>query len=156
PADDFFSVFPPELSAEELRPYVERVRAMLRPVPLPAPRPEKNRAFEHAVAAAGFDPPRYPDLAIRFGRDPHVPEPGVNAAGGLQPPCTHCGCCIRGCPERAKTTLDLTYLPVAIRHGAELRPLCEVVAIGATDAGYLVRYRDHRSRTAHQVDAPRV
>ncbi len=157
PDDDFFAAaFPPELSAGELRPYVDRVRALLRPMPLPAPMPAKNRAFEAAVRAAGLGAPHYPELAVRFGRDPRVREPGVNAAGVVQSTCTHCGCCVLGCPERAKTTLDLTYVPVAMRHGAELRPLCEVVAIGAEGADYRVRYRDHRSGAMQQVDAPRL
>jgi cholesterol oxidase len=157
PDDEFFDgAFPPELTASELRPYFERVRAMLRPVPLPAPRPQKNLAFEQAVRVAGLGTALYPDLAIRFGRDPRVAEPGVNAAGVLQSTCTHCGMCVLGCPERAKTTLDLTYVPVALRHGAELRPLCEVVAIGHADGGYRLRYRDHRTGSLHHVGAPRV
>jgi cholesterol oxidase len=52
--------------------------------------------------------------------------------------------------------MDLTYLPIALRHGAELRPLCEVVAIGRDGAGYQVRYRDHRAGTVQQVTAPRL
>src|SRR5262249_51720831 len=157
PADEYFGEgFPPELSASELRPYFDRVRAMLRPVPLPRPHPEKNVAFERAATSLGLGAPRYPDLAIRFGTSPAIREPGLNAAGVLQSTCTHCGCCILGCPERAKTTLDLTYVPVALRHGAELRPLCEVVAIGRGDRGYRLRYRDHRTGSLHQVDAPRV
>jgi len=157
PDDAFFArAFPPELSAAELRPYLDRVRSMLRPVPLPRPHPEKNIAFAAATTAAGMGAPRYPDLAIRFGTSPALREPGLNAAGVMQSTCTHCGCCILGCPERAKTTLDLTYVPVALRHGAELRPLCEVVAIGRSDRGYRLRYRDHRTGNLHQVDAPRV
>src|SRR5262245_5235274 len=157
PADEYFGEgFPPELSASELRPYFDPVRALLRPVPLPRPHPEKNVAFERAATSLGLGAPRYPDLAIRFGTSPAIREPGLNAAGVLQSTCTHCGCCVLGCPERAKTTLDLTYVPVALRHGAELRPLCEVVAIGRSDGGYQVRYRDHRSRALHQVDAPRL
>ena len=54
PDDDFFAAFPPEVSAGEIRPYVDRVRAVLRPVPLPAPLPEKNRAFERAAIEAGL------------------------------------------------------------------------------------------------------
>jgi cholesterol oxidase len=157
PDDEFFAAaFPPELSGGELRPYVERVRALLRPVPLPEPRPEKNRVFERAVSEAGLGGPRYPELAIRFGDDPQARQPAPNAAGVLQSTCTHCGCCVLGCPERAKTTLDLTYVPVALRHGAELRPLCEVVAIGRHDGGYRVRYRDHRAGELRQEDAARV
>ena len=156
PDDDFFAAFPPELSAGEIRPYVDRVRALLRPVPLPAPFPDKNRAFERAVDEAGLGTPRYPELAIRFGTSPRVREPALNAAGILQSTCTHCGSCVLGCPERAKTTMDLTYLPVALRHGAELRPLCEVVAIGHDGGAYELRYRDHRSGTTHQVAAPRI
>jgi cholesterol oxidase len=157
PDDDFFAAaFPPELSGGELRPYVERVRTLLRPVPLPEPLPEKNRVFDRSVREAGLGPPRYPELAIRFADDSQPAGPAPNAAGVLQSTCTHCGCCIVGCPERAKTTLDLTYIPVALRHGAELRPLCEVVAIGQHDGGYRVRYRDHRGGQLRQEDAPRV
>src|SRR5262245_32270036 len=157
PDDAFFArAFPPELSAAELRPYFDRVRSVLRPVPLPRPHPAKNIAFEAATTAAGMGAPRYPDLAIRFGASPALREPGLNAAGVMQSTCTHCGCCILGCPERAKTTMDLTYVPVALRHGAELRPLCEVVAIGHDGGAYELRYRDHRSGTMHQVSAPRV
>jgi cholesterol oxidase len=157
PDDQFFTTaFPPELSGPELRPYVDRVRGLLRPVPLPAPLPEKNAVFAGATTAAGFGAPRYPDLAIRFGRDPRVRTAAANVAGVLQSTCTHCGSCILGCPERAKTTLDLTYVPVALRHGADLWPLCEVVAIGPADGGYRVRYVDHRRGTLHHVDAPRL
>ena len=156
PDDDFFAAFPPELSAGEVRPYVDRVRALLRPVPLPAPLPDKNLAFERAVIAAGLGTPRYPELAIRFGRSPAERKMAPNAAGVMQSTCTHCGSCVLGCPERAKTTMDLTYVPVALRHGAELRPLCEVVAIGHDRACYQLRYRDHRSGALHQVAAPRV
>ena len=156
PDDDFFAAFPPELSAEEVRPYVDRVRAVLRPVPLPAPLPDKNLAFERAAVEADLGVPRYPELAIRFGTSPAVREPGLNTAGVLQSTCTHCGSCVLGCPERAKTTMDLTYVPVALRHGAELLPLCEVVAIGREGDRYQVRYRDHRTGAMHQVGAPRV
>jgi cholesterol oxidase len=44
----------------------------------------------------------------------------INAAGLAQPACTGCGDCVGGCNVGAKNTVALTYLPDAVRHGAEL------------------------------------
>lgn len=157
PDDTFWDAFPAEITAAEMRGLVDRVRAMLRPVPLPASQlPEKNRAFAAATAAAGLGAPRYPELGVVFGRDPHVPETVVNAAGVEQSTCTHCGCCVIGCETRAKTTLDLTYVEVALRHGAVLRPLCEVRALDRADGAWRVRYHDHRTGQDLNVSAPRL
>src|SRR5262249_26323319 len=148
PSDDFFRAFPDEITADEMRPWFDRVRRVMRPSPIPIV-PEKNRAFAHATEAAGFGAPVYPDLAIAWSA-------GTNAAGVAQSGCTHCGCCVMGCTERAKTTLDLTYVPIALRNGAELRPLCEVLALGRDAGRWTVRYRDHRSGSDHQIAAPRL
>lgn len=148
PDASFFDAFPDEITGDEMAPWFDRVRAVLRPSPLPT-RPDKNRAFEQAAVAAGMGAPVYPELAIAWDR-------GRNAAGVEQSGCTHCGCCVMGCTERAKTTLDLTYVPIALRHDAELRPLCEVVGIGREAGRYVVRYRDHRSGREQQVEAPRL
>jgi cholesterol oxidase len=45
---------------------------------------------------------------------------GVNAAGVDQPACTRCGDCCGGCNVGAKTSVALTYLADAARHGAAL------------------------------------
>src|SRR5690606_4443983 len=37
-----------------------------------------------------------------------------------QPACTRCGDCCAGCNVGAKNTVALTYLPEAVRHGADL------------------------------------
>lgn len=145
PEPQFFAgCFPAEITSQEMRPYFDRVRAMLRPKPLPD-RPQKSRAFEEAVLAAGLPAPRYPDLAVVFGQDPRHPEKVTNAAGVTQFTSTYQGDALVGCTDGSKSTLDLTYIPIALRHGAELRPLCEVLEIGADERGYTVRYRDHRS-----------
>ena len=47
-------------------------------------------------------------------------------------------------------------MPLALRHGAELRPLCEALAIGANGRGYAVRYRDHRTGELAFESAPRL
>src|SRR5690606_28125578 len=40
-------------------------------------------------------------------------------AGLAQAACTRCGDCCAGCNVGAKNTVALTYLPDAVRHGAE-------------------------------------
>ena len=72
----------------------------------------KFRALASAGAALGATPVT-PPVAVSF-------EPGINAAGIAQPGCTLCGDCCGGCNVGAKNTVALTYLPDAVRHGAEI------------------------------------
>jgi cholesterol oxidase len=155
PGRRFFDAFPPELSADELSPYYDRVREVLRPAPSPV-RPSKERVFARAVAAAGLGTIERPDLAIAWGPDRHVSAPHVNAAGVEQGTCVNVGECVLGCRFGAKTSMDLTYVPMALANGAELRPLCEVTAIGRHGDGYRVRYRDHRTGRHHDEVADRL
>lgn len=153
PGPEFFDAFPAEITASEMASHYQRVRAMLRPAPLPQ-RPDKNRAFERAVDQAVGAHPTYPDLAIAWGEDPSRPQRVVNAAGVTQSTCIHCGECVLGCPNMAKTSLDLTYVATALQSGAQLRALSEVVAIGEVPrprgGGYEVRYIDHRDGRKQQ------
>lgn len=48
--------------------------------------------------------------------------------------------------------MDLTYIPLALRLGAQLRPLSEVVFIGRARSGYWVRWVDHRTRQKLQQE----
>lgn len=158
PGPEFFAAFPAEIDAGELAPHYQRVRAMLRPTPLPQ-RPDKNRAFERAVDQAAHAQPTYPDLAVAWGEDPSRPQRVVNAAGFTQSTCVHCGECMLGCPNTAKTTLDLTYVTAALQAGAELRALAEVVAVGESRCGgYELRYVDHRDprKPQHTVRADKL
>jgi cholesterol oxidase len=151
PAAEFFDVYPDEITGAALHPYFQRVREVLRPAPVPDP-PEKNRVFEDAVIAAGLSAVEYPDLAVAWGEDPGRPEEVINAAGVRQTTSTYQGDVFVGCEDGSKISLDLTYIPIALQNGAELRPLCEVVAIGGGGNGYRIRYRDHRSgRTATEA-----
>lgn len=72
----------------------------------------KTKPLASAGAALGH-PFVAPPVAVNF-------EGGVNAAGIEQPGCTLCGDCCGGCNVGAKTTVALTYLPDAVRHGAEI------------------------------------
>ncbi|HET7311828.1 MAG TPA: GMC family oxidoreductase [Mycobacteriales bacterium] len=54
--------------------------------------------------------------------------------------CTNCGWMLNGCRFDAKRSMLLNYLPAALAHNAEIRPLCEVQTISpASTSGY--RYR---------------
>ena len=72
----------------------------------------KFKALEAASAGLGRLPVN-PPVAVSF-------EPNVNPAGIAQPGCTLCGDCCGGCNVGAKNTVALTYLPEAVRHGAEV------------------------------------
>jgi cholesterol oxidase len=54
-----------------------------------------------------------PRLAVSF-------EDTINPAGVHQAACTRCGDCCGGCNVGAKNSVAMTYLPDAVRHGAEL------------------------------------
>jgi choline dehydrogenase-like flavoprotein len=74
--------------------------------------------------------------------------------GGLRQACVNCGSCHQGCRNAAKTSMDTTYLPLAVAHGAEIRPGCRVHAIERDAAGrvtgvvYRHRGADRRQRCA--------
>ncbi|MFI9816567.1 FAD-dependent oxidoreductase [Saccharothrix variisporea] len=62
--------------------------------------------------------------------------------------CTNCNWMMAGCKFDAKRSLLLNYLPAAIAHGAEIRPMHEVQKLTRTDdGGYRVSYN-----VIHDVD----
>ncbi len=63
-------------------------------------------------------------------------EEGTNAAGITQPACTLCGDCCSGCNVGAKNTVALTYLPDAVRHGAELFTHAKVRKVNKNSNGH--------------------
>ena len=157
PEPTFFDAYPAEISGDELHPYFERVRAMLRPAPVPG-LPAKDQVFARALRAAGLPAPQRPELAIAWGDPDHPdrPQTVINPAGVKQSTSTYRSDVFVGCEDGSKTTLDLTYVPLALRHGAEIRPLCEVLAVGQSERGYWVQYRDHRSDQELREEAPRL
>ena len=90
-----------------------RAAQMLRPAPYPEDRPlSKLSALENSARKLGFRSTR-PGLTISF-------EPYENGAGVVQGACTGCGDCVTGCNFGAKNTVNHTYLPDALAHGAEI------------------------------------
>jgi choline dehydrogenase-like flavoprotein len=129
--------WPAVYSRRELDPYYDVVAAALRVRPIPsafaptarasAPLP-KVEAMSGAARSLGREPWLFlPPLAIDFDA------------------CVMCGECIAGCQFHAKNTLDLNYLAVAERLGADVRTLAEVLDIrhDDDDDGYTVTYHDH-------------
>jgi cholesterol oxidase len=79
------------------------------------PRASAHTKFK-ALANAGSGLGRAtiaPPITVAF-------EAVVNRAGVAQPACTRCGDCCGGCNVGAKTSVAVTYLADAARHGAEL------------------------------------
>lgn len=92
----------------------DRARAMLAPNPYPtdAPALPKLAALSRCADAIHRPFNRAP-INVAFADR-------VNAAGVQQAKCTLCGDCVTGCNYTAKTTVDMTFLPDAKNHGAEL------------------------------------
>ena len=49
--------------------------------------------------------------------------------------CTNRGFCQAGCTNGAKASMDVTYIPLAVHHGAEIRPECFVTQFVRNAAG---------------------
>jgi cholesterol oxidase len=104
-----------------------------KPYPKDLPRLRKLDALERSAAATGgrfYRPP----IGISF-------EEGVNDAGVRMRACTLCGDCATGCNVGAKHTLQMTYLPDAQRHGAELFTQVAVHHLERGEDGWRVYYR---------------
>ena len=90
-----------------------RAKRMLRPVPYPNKvELPKLKAMETAAEAMGHTCTR-PPINVTFSEE-------LNPAGVVQPACTLCGDCCSGCNVGSKSTTQVTYLPDAVNHGAEI------------------------------------
>lgn len=76
---------------------------------------------------------------------------------GLRQACVGAGTCHQGCRNAAKASMDTSYLPVAVAHGAEIRPESTVHTIETDASGKVIAvvYRragvDYRQRCATLV-----
>lgn len=96
-------------------------------------------------------PPKQPVMPpLPLGRSGEVLARGLNTLGWHWWPsdsaiatteyegragCINLGACVRGCAQGAKASTDITYWPLAIRAGVELRTRCRVREIVTNDAG---------------------
>jgi cholesterol oxidase len=151
-SDTFDAGWPPEITYNGLKPHYDTVGQMLGVQRVPANQlPERTRLLREGADKAGFgDRFRQLDLAVTFDaawpagaadrHDAKHSRTHLNQHGVEQGTCVHLGNCDIGCDVNARNTLDLNYLAVAERNGAEVRPL-HIVRRIATDAeGYEVSF----------------
>lgn len=171
PTPELFEAgWPPEISYDTLKPWLDVVGAMLAVEPLPTAQATRTTdklrdAAERLGDGARFKPV---PLAVAFSDDwrSDLAEPfsayhaqsWVNRHGVGQGTCVHCGDCVIGCKVQAKATLDLTYLAAAERNGAQILPLHTATHIRPIDNGYRVTFDkiEGRSRKRGQVSGTRL
>jgi len=145
---------------DELRPFYERVEGFIgvsgprsypwdahRRYPLePVPRNGPARIMAQACEGLGIRATDAPAAVV--SRD------FAQEGGGTRNACINCGFCHQGCRNGAKTSMDVTYLPFAVAHGAEIRPMCRVHGTSHDGMGRItaVTYThdgtEHRQRCA--------
>ncbi|VAW88301.1 Glucose-methanol-choline (GMC) oxidoreductase:NAD binding site [hydrothermal vent metagenome] len=96
---------------------------------------KKTEAMRQCGKAMGVET-RLTPLAVNF----EVHENGVNHVGVAQEPCNLCGDCITGCNFTAKNTTQMTYLPDAKNHGAEIFTQTKVSHLSRKDDHWVVHY----------------
>ena len=144
--------WPQEITYDELKPYYDKVAQMMNLQTLP----DGQLTKRFMLAREGAEKLGYADrfsktpLAVSFSpewhyglKDPFTAQHSrtfTNAQGQQQGTCIHLGNCDIGCDVRAKNTLDLNYIPLAERHGTEVRPLHVVRVIEPQGAEYRVVY----------------
>jgi cholesterol oxidase len=143
------------VTRENLEAHYDHVEQIISPQPYPIllkPYSESGRA-QALRAAANAHRLRWstPKLAVTFssGRAtaPGIPihEKKSNLHGVPRQTCRLCSECCFGCNFGSKNSLDLNYLSLAQRSGAELHTLCEARLVHPMVGGdgYVVRYVQH-------------
>jgi cholesterol oxidase len=144
--------WPQNIKRQALDPFYDRAKEILeaRPLTPPAglPIPARTQALLDAARAAGREPELL-DICVYTGPDRSNPYSGIP-----QQACMYCGNCMLGCHVHAKNTLDLNYLALAEKNGAEIYALHEVNGIEPVDGGYKVGFkRFDASSTAFEAAA---
>jgi cholesterol oxidase len=140
-SDAIFSqpAWPPEIRRATIDPYYDLAEGMLESAPLKPPSgrglPKRTEAFLAAAGAVGRRAELLP-IGVYTGADRPNPYSGIP-----QSACDYSGDCMLGCDLHAKNTLDLNYIAVAERNGAEVFPLHTADKIEPLgDQGYRVHF----------------
>jgi len=149
------------LGFDELESYYEEAEEALKvagPVNYPWSRRRKRYPYrEHEVNASGLVLARGCEkLGIKWAS---VPLATLSAPRGMAHPCVYRGFCAYGCSTNAKQSVLVTFIPRALRAGAEIRDLAMVgrIELGrdgrATGLLYHRQGRWRRQKARHVVVA---
>ncbi|RIV40266.1 GMC family oxidoreductase N-terminal domain-containing protein [Micromonospora radicis] len=117
-------MWPASISRDSLDPWYDRVAEAL---------PITRQSWDKVPYAGGL----FASACAHAGRTANPAPSAIDVDM-----CTNCNWMMAGCRFDAKRSLLLNYLPAALAHGAEIRPLHEVQRITRTaDGGYQVHYR---------------
>jgi cholesterol oxidase len=146
----FAEGWPQEITYHELLPYYNKVEEMLGVQPIPNSQHTRRYQFlQEAAQKAGYGD-RFFSVPLALSFDPewnyNLPDPispkhskkFINPQGQEQGTCVHLGNCDVGCDVKAKNTLDFNYIPLAEKHGAQVRPLHMVRYLQPDETGYRV------------------
>lgn len=89
----------------------------------------------------------------RLGWHWWLPDLALNSEPyGGRGACNNCGPCDLGCPQKARVSTDVTYWPLALQLGAELRTECRVAEVTVDENGLATgaTYFDPEGRLLHQ------
>lgn len=131
------------LNFEDIEPYYDEVEQFLG-VSGPSPYPW-GPARKQAYALAPLPINGAGQLMERGCKQVGIKtSPAANAAlsagyyqegVGYRPACANRGFCQAGCNIGAKASMDVTYIPLAMQYGAEIRPECFVTQLVKNSAG---------------------
>jgi cholesterol oxidase len=110
---------------------------------------EMDRYLEQTAQTMGAGDSFGPiPLGIYFGQpDITCPDPFFEGRGPERSGCNGCGACLTGCPYGSKNSLDLNYLYLAEKAGAEVLPEHQVTVIRPLPGGgYAVEARNPLQR----------
>ncbi|MGI8747906.1 MAG: GMC family oxidoreductase, partial [Deinococcus sp.] len=109
------------------------------------------------------------ELGLRTAPGPNaaLSRPRPQEGYGMRPACTNRGFCQAGCSVGAKASMDVTFLPLALMRGAEVRPNCFVTELeveGRRVIGVVYRHegQEYRQRArfvflcAGAIETPRL
>ena len=163
PAEVFEAFWPHPYRRATLDPYFDLAAHMIgvRPVqphPVTGALPLKTERLRHLGDSFGHPGSVFqPNLAVTFD-EPTRSKDGLtrNRFGVAQAACIHCGECDIGCNVGAKNTLDLNYLALAERHGAQVATLTTATHLEPSKSGYLVHLTSRDSLSGERGQVRRV